>query len=163
LSEATSESDPIVEVVGVSAAEILRRCAAVRAARSEGNRLPSSGWVLATGSQRATWRLIDFADGADEEFIQAAYASLLCRLPSNGELTRRVGELRAGSSRFDVVLALMLSAEGRRARGRPISGIALPTLAAAGRAIEFARRVRPALAPVQRLKEQIDRAPRRRS
>jgi hypothetical protein len=159
-SSTTSEGDAILEVTGVSASEILRRCATMRVPRAGGRPIARSGPPLSTGSGRATWRLIDFAEGSDEEFVQAAYSSLLCRLPRNAELTRRIADLRAGSSRFDVLLRLILSAEGRRARDRRVSGIALPALVAAGRATELASRVRSVRAPLRRVKRRIGPASR---
>jgi hypothetical protein len=156
-SPATSEADLILEVTGVSASEILRRCASLRVARAGGRPIPNSGPRLVTQSGRTTWRLIDFAEGSDEEFVHVAYASLLCRLPSNAELTRRTADLRAGSSRFDVLVRLTLSPEGRRARDRRVSGFALPTFVAAGRAIELASRVRAVLAPLKSVDRRIGR------
>jgi hypothetical protein len=158
-SSTTSEGDAILQVTGVSANEILRRCATLRVARAGGRPIARSGPPLFT-SGRATWRLIDFAEGSDEEFVQAAYSSLLGRLPRNAELTQRIADLRAGSSRFDVLLRLILSAEGRRARDRRVSGVALPALLAAGRATELASRVRSVRAPLKRVKRRIGPASR---
>jgi hypothetical protein len=155
------EADAILEVTGVSASEILHRCANLRVTGVAAPLRPYSGWPPATGSGRETWRLIDFAEGSDEEFVQAAYASLLCRLPSGEELTRCIADLRAGSSRFDVLMRLTLSAEGRRARERRVSGIALPALVAAGHAIELGSRVRRGLTPLTRVMRRMDLASRR--
>jgi len=151
-SSTTSEADAILEVTGVSASEILRRCATLRVARAAGHPILRSGQPFATRSGRATWRLIDFAEGSDDEFVYAAYATLVCRFPSNAELTRRIAELRGGSSRFDVLVRLALSAEGRRVRDRRVAGIVLPAFVAAGRAIELASGVRSVLGPLRRAK-----------
>ena len=145
----TSEADAIFEVTGVPASEILRRCAALRAARTSGDPTLWAGWPFAANAQRPTWRLLDFADGPEEEFVRAAYASLLCRDPSDAESTLRIAALRAGYSRFQVVVRLALSSEGRHARDQPVSGIALPALVVAGRAIERVVRV-PVLGPALR-------------
>lgn len=142
-SPRTSATDAVFEVTGVTASEILRRCAMLRAARAGGGPVPRPGWPFAVNAERPTWRLVDFADGSEVEFVWAAYASLLCRVPSEAETTERVGDLRAGCSRFQIAMRLALSPEGRAARNRRVSGIALPAIVAAGRALDLATRVRP--------------------
>jgi len=137
-SPGASEADPILEVTGVAANEILRRCAALRAAAERDGMARWGVSPVEGNAGRTTWRLVDFADVSDADFVQAAHVVLLGRLPGNAEAKRRTADLHAGCSRFEIVVRLALSPEGRRLRDRKVSGIALPAIVAAGRGIEHA-------------------------
>jgi hypothetical protein len=84
-------------------------------------------------------RLLDFADLGPADFVREAHRVLLGRSASPADLERRLGELRAGSSRMELVVRLALCPEGRRARRPPVRGVGLPALAASGAAIETLR------------------------
>jgi hypothetical protein len=85
------------------------------------------------------WRLLDFADLSDVDFVWEAHRALLARSPSHAEVDRRLGELRDRSSRMEIVVRLALSPEGRRARRPPVRGFGFSALSAAAGAIEAAK------------------------
>jgi hypothetical protein len=129
--------DPILEVVGISKDEILRRCSEIRRGARNGGRLRRPGATV--GVTSGGWRLLDFADLSDEDFVREAHRILLGRTASPFDLERRLRELRAGSSRMQIVVRLALSPEGRRAVHPRVRGIGLRTLLGVGQAIEAAR------------------------
>ena len=134
------DEDPILEVCGVRAGEILRRCSERRG--------------------RTGWRLIDFADLSDERFVRQAHLVLLARLPSPTEEQRRIADLHLGSSRFEIVIRLALSPEGRALRDRPLAGVILPVVAAGGRALQRATRMQGVGRVAQRLERSVSRGAR---
>ena len=139
----TASPDAVLEVTGVAATEILRRCEAVRAGRTgSADGVPRTSLVADETGMR--WRLVDFADCSDDDFVRTAHLVLLGRRPSDAEAARRMAELRNGSSRLDVLVRLALSPEGRVARHADVSGVGLPLLFAIGRGAERAAQV-PAL------------------
>jgi hypothetical protein len=144
------ETDPVFEVVGVSAREIVQRCSEIRGGgrlrvRLRNNREAVSGC-----------RLLDFADISDDDFVLEAHRVLLGRSPSVSELERRLHELRTGASRMQILVRLALSPEGRRADRRRTKGVGLRTLGVAARAIETAQ-ASSALAPTMRGSERAVR------
>jgi hypothetical protein len=126
--------DPVFEVVGIPAEEILRRCSERRRESRRGIRLPRRQ----VGPAKDAWRLLDFADLSDEDFVREAHRILLGRKASPSELERRLGELGHGSSRMQIVVRLALAPEGRRAARPRVRGLGLRTLVAVGHAIEAA-------------------------
>jgi hypothetical protein len=64
--------------------------------------------------------------------------ALLGRQPFDRERRRRLDELRGGQSRLELVARLALSAEGRRASGHGLGGVALPALRRLGRVADRA-------------------------
>ena len=156
-----SHDDPVLEVTGVPAAEIRRRCAA----RRSGDGAAVTPWYptpVAAASDARAWRLVDFGDISDADFVRAAHVVLLGRRPSDAEATRRVGELRSGSSRFQILVRLTLSPEGRAARPR-VDGIGLPALVAAARGVERLANTRAGAGVVRRLESTARRAYAERS
>jgi hypothetical protein len=142
--------DPVLEVAGVSAAEILSRCSDLRREpRGAARRKPRRSDA---GVSKSDWRLLDFADLSDEDFVQAAHRILLGRRSSPFELDRRLGEMRAGSSRMRILVRLALSPEGRRAARPRVRGVGLQSLFTAAGAIEAASSNR-ALGPAIRRAE----------
>lgn len=120
-----SESDPVFQVTGVAAAEILRRCTSLRA-----------GETTSRARARTKWTVADFSAASDVDFVRAAHVTLLGRLPDKVAATRRALELEAGRSRLEILVRLALSPEGRQRRDQQVSGPALRSLVATGRAIE---------------------------
>jgi hypothetical protein len=138
---ATSPGDPVREACGVAAGDILRRCGIAHAAPGgaahgiAGVASPPVGAGAAPGQR---WRLLDLAEGPPEAFVRAAYAAILDRPAAEPEVARRVGELRLGRSRIELVARLALCPEGRRVAAPPVAGLGLPALVAAGRTWERA-------------------------
>lgn len=130
--------DPIFAICGVHSDEILRRCGERRG--------------------RIGWRLIDFADLSDERFVQEVHLVLLARLPSAIETKRRITDLSQRSSRFEIVVRLGLSPEGRILRDRPLAGVVLPAVALAGRGLHRTLELR-GIGPLAR---RLERSARRR-
>jgi FkbM family methyltransferase len=130
-SPGVTDADPIFEVTGVPAAEILDRCAELRA----------TGTSAAQTTAEPTWSLSDFTGVSDTEFVRAAHVILLGRLPGQAAATRRAAELEAGRSRFEILVRLALSPEGRRRHHQRVSGPAMRSLVATGRGIERAARI----------------------
>jgi hypothetical protein len=134
---ATSRTDPVFEVTGVAAAEVVRRCVQTRGSHGSAPRRAIRQRVpTARVSARSGWRLLDFADLGDGDFVRDAHRVLLGRGASPADVDRRLGELRAGSSRLEIVVRLALCPEGRRAARPPVRGIGLPALAATARLTE---------------------------
>jgi hypothetical protein len=127
-----TEDDVLLAVVGVPAAEIVARCRAVR----RGDPVDVRRRVT---RGTAAYRLVDFADVSDENFVQLAHRVLLGRPAAPAEVGRRLGDLRSGTPRFAIVVRLALSPEGRIAPRSRSSGIWLPLLRWVGVAIEAAR------------------------
>ena len=151
-SGAPSSGDLIQEVCGVSAADILLRCEQIRAMRSRPIAVPQqatshAGMPSMNGATR--WRLLDLGDGSREEFIDAAHLALLRRKPYADEAMRRIGQLRAGHTRLEIILRLALSAEGRRLEQHYVAGVGLPALLRIVRGLEYLARS-PIMAPVLR-------------
>jgi hypothetical protein len=140
-----SLADPILDVAGIPAREILRRCAEIRRGHfgSPGLRVGDARGV------DSRLRLLDFADLSDDEFVREVHRVLLGSDPSPPERDRRLNELREHASRMEIVVRIALSRPGRRARRPAVRGIGLRTLAAAGRAIEAAE-ANSVLAPATR-------------
>jgi hypothetical protein len=106
---------------------------------------------------RTTWRLVDFADISESDFVETAHLALLGRPPSEVERSRRIAELRSGSSRLQVLVRLALSPEGRRTPNRPISGVGLPVLSVIGSYIERVAATRRLGIAVRRAEEAVRR------
>lgn len=157
-SPGASEADPIFEVTGVAANEILRRCAALRAGLEPDGLTLREVSPVEGNAERTTWRLVDFADVSDADFVQTAHVVLLGRLPGDAEAKRRTADLHAGCSRFEIVVRLALSPEGRRLRDRKVSGIALPAIVAAGCGIERTASTRVFGAVVRRMEQAVRQA-----
>jgi hypothetical protein len=138
LQRASERPDPILEVTGIAAAEILRRCRELRESGRATAARPSVRPTAANtpGAARGRWRLLDFADLGDTDFVRDAHRVLLGRSASPSDIDRRLRELGGGSSRMAMVVRLALSPEGRCARRPPVRGIGLPALAATAAAIE---------------------------
>jgi hypothetical protein len=124
--------DDVLAVVGVPAAEIVARCRAVR----RGDRVDLRRRVT---RGTAAYRLVDFSDVSDEDFVQLAHRVLLGRPAAPAEVERRLGDLRSGTSRLAIAVRLALSPEGRIAPRPRSRGIWLPLLRSIGIAIEAAR------------------------
>lgn len=135
--QAQLRSDPVLEVTGVPAAELLRRVQDVREGRG-----PDLVRPAARGPERIRHhRLVDFGDGTDEDFVEAVHLVLLGRRPTEPEVVRRLDSLRAGRSRFELVVRLALCQEGRRrADVLPVRGLGLPAIAVLARAYDIADR-----------------------
>ncbi len=127
----TGRPDPVLEVTGIAAAEILRRCAARRAG-GEGAPVciipPVPRIEMPEPPERDAWRLLDLSEGSDAEFVVAAHLALLGRRPYEPEFARRMRELAAGRTRLEIIGRLALSREGRRTPRPAVSGLALPVL-----------------------------------
>jgi hypothetical protein len=129
--------DAILEVTGVSAAEILQRCRELRGSSRTPARAASIRRALAWSAPAPDARcLLDFADLGAADFVREAHRVLLGRRASSADVERRVDELRSGRPRMAIIVRLALSPEGRRARRPPVGGIGLPALALTGAAIE---------------------------
>src|SRR5436305_15319561 len=112
LSSTAADRDPILEVAGIAATEILDRCEEIRFhGYTRGDRERN----LVTAEVTRGWRLLDFADLSDGDFVREAHRRLLGRSPSTTEAERRLRELGDRSSRLGIVVRLALSPEGRRA------------------------------------------------
>ena len=84
------EQDPILEVAGVSAFDILLRCDEIR----RGGR-PAGRRQLRRVTAANSRRLLDFADLSDEDFVREAHRLLLGRGASSAEFgapSGRIGE-----------------------------------------------------------------------
>jgi hypothetical protein len=130
----TRSADPVLEAVGVPASEIITRCVQLRESRGVREppfrRLPPSV-ATSTIRQRATWRLVDFGDASDTEFVQMAHLAILCRRPYATEAARRVAELVAGRTRMGLLIRLAFSPEGLYGPRARVSGLFLPALVGA--------------------------------
>jgi hypothetical protein len=151
--------DPVFEVTGIAAAEILRRCREIRG--SDGSFAGRLSFQRAVSRMRTPAhqgrRLLDFADVGDADFVRDAHRVLLGRSASPADLDRRLRELGAGSSRMEIVVRLALCPEGRRARRPPVRGVGLPALAVTGAAIEVLKG-NPLVGPVAGRGERIARS-----
>lgn len=156
-SATTAGADPIFEVTGVPAREILLRCSEIRHHGRHGIWLRSLRTHVAMDAPPSAPCLLDLADLSDEDFIHAVHGVLLGRAPSPLEAARRVGELGRGSSRMEIIVRLALSPEGRRASRPRARGIGLPALAVVGRTVEAAQ-ARPVLGGIVRAGERVARA-----
>lgn len=156
-AEHKGHDDAIFEVTGVTSSEILHRCAALRGGLKTNEFAASRASSTVSSEVRATWRLVDFADLSEFDFVDAVHLVLLGRRPSDAERTGRIAQLRDGSSRFQVVVRLVLSPEGRRMRDRPFSGVALPILAAIGSCVDRAATTRLLGSAVQRADQAVRR------
>jgi hypothetical protein len=145
--------DPIFQVCGVSAGEILARCAQLRVLRRASGgavgTLALPGLINGPPSGRTVWRMVDFGDGSRSGFVQAAYFVLLGRLPYETEVMQRLTRLSAGGTRLEIILRLALSREGRRREQHPVSGVLLPMILGFIRIAERIARA-PLIAPTQR-------------
>ncbi len=146
--------DPIFDVAGISSADILRRCDEIRRRGGSGENLAHAR--VDGHAAPNDWRLLDFADLPDEDFVREAHRVLLARSPSRGEADRRLRELR-NRSRMEIVVRLALSPEGRRANRPRVRGVGLPALAATARAIEAAE-ASPLLGQAARNSERLARS-----
>ena len=154
-SFARAGQDPILDIAGVSAVEILTRCEEIRhGGRARGSVVRRHAAVTAPP---AGWRLLDLADLSDADFVWEAHHLLLGRSPSPAEADRRLGDLSHRSSRMETIVRLALSPEGRRGSHLPTVGVGLPALAAAAGAIEAAK-ANPLLAGAARLGEHAARS-----
>lgn len=146
---ALDDRDLVFEVTGVPSVELLER---INTARRH-------GFSCAPTEDRGAsaldhWRLVDFGDGTNEQFVRDAHVVLLGRQVTQPELQRRMHDLGLGSTRLEILVRLALCPEGRGAQAKPVRGLALPALVAAGRLAErgaarpgvgeAARRLRPA-------------------
>jgi hypothetical protein len=150
--KALSGGDLIREVCGVSASEILQRCAQIRELRNRLGPVTERLMLHASAidwSDAKRWRLLDLGDGSREEFVEAVHLALLCRGPHANEVVRRIAQLRAGRTRLEVILRLALSAEGRRLEQHCVAGIGLPALLRVVRGLEYLVRS-PIMAPLLR-------------
>lgn len=148
-----SVDDPILQACGLSAAEILARCARLRVIRRAGGHVVDGLAVtelsLARPLGRTAWRMVDFGEGSQRAFVQAAYFVLLGRMPHESEAMRRLTRLSAGGTRLEVILLLALSSEGRRRKQPPVAGFLLPIILKSIRIAERIARAR-LVAPIQR-------------
>jgi hypothetical protein len=136
--------DWIGQVCGVSAADILLRCAQIREKRSSSGsarELPLQDATVVDVCGSPCWRLLDFGDGSREEFICAIHLALLRRKPYANEAGRRIAQLRSGRTRLEIILRLALSAEGRRLKQPSVAGIVLPALLRVVRGLEYMARL----------------------
>ncbi len=122
MSEAAD--DPIAQVCGVPAAEILARATPppppppeVTVPPAEAGRPPH----FVPPRPRA-WSLLDLGDGTREQFIEAAHRAILGRAAAPPELALRLAQLAQGRSRLGILLRLALSEEGRAVAAPPIRG-----------------------------------------
>lgn len=148
----TRGGDPILEVTGVAAADILRRCAAQRTGGGTAVPVATAPIEMPDLPERDAWRLIDLSEGSNAEFVVAAHLALLGRRPYEREFARRLGELSAGRTRLEVIGRLALSREGRRTPRPPVVGLALPMLVMLARGGDRGLRlVMPALGRASRI------------
>jgi len=111
-----TRDDPIFEVTGVPAAEILERCRQRRAVPTGG--VVSNGGALADLAsspvpkpRRRAWRLSQFSQGSNLEFVQLAHLAFLNRPATSKEVAKRLRQLSSGKSRLGVIARLMLLPE----------------------------------------------------
>ncbi|MGE0224344.1 MAG: hypothetical protein AB7F35_24790 [Acetobacteraceae bacterium] len=160
MSVLSAVQDPVLEVTGVPAADILRRCAQMRSRQglAPAERAELVVPVVTETDGRTSWRLVDFGEGTDAEFVHAAHRAILGRPPYDAEMLRRTADLRAGRSRMEILARLALSPEGRRV-GRPaVGGVFLPALTATGRGVDRVMRHRLVGVWVRRSAPHIGRA-----
>jgi hypothetical protein len=144
--------DWIGEVCGIAAADILLRCAQIRAMRSRSStatQLARPDVTMADVGGGTRWRLLDFGDGSREEFIDAVHLVLLRRKPYANEAGRRIAQLRSGRTRLEIILRLATSAEGRRLKQPSVAGFGFPVLLRVIRGLEYMARL-PIFAPALR-------------
>lgn len=139
------ECDPVFQVTGVPAREVLARIAAVRVETTTADLLRCGPGAVFAAASPARVRLLDLADGTNEDFVQRVHQVLLGRGATDPERQRRLAELAAGGSRMELVVRLALCEEGRRRRSHPVSGLGLPALIGLGHRVERLAG-RPALA-----------------
>jgi len=113
---ALAAKDAIREVCGISAADILRRCAEIRASRLHGTAHARPPALLIGQNANRSWSLVELGDGSREAFIEAVYLALFGRQPDAKEVSTRLAQMRAGRTRLGIVLRLALSPEGSRAQ-----------------------------------------------
>lgn len=125
------EQDVVLAVCGVPTDELLRRLQQTRsgAAGSAASQTPDNV---------DRWRLVDFGDGTDEQFVEAVHLALLRRSVTPAERERRLRDLAAGRRRVGLVVRLALCPEGRRRGPKPTDGVVLPALVRVGGAVDMA-------------------------
>ncbi len=132
MSAGLYEEDPIREVTGLRAQEILERCRMLRIERHAGSAAPITSFAIAPadGEVRSPdrWRSVDLGMVTDVEFVRAAHLALLGRSPYDTEVFRRTGDLRAGKTRMEIILRLVFSPEGRGDAAPRVAGLLLPAL-----------------------------------
>jgi hypothetical protein len=122
-------NDVILEVCGVPAADILARCARRRGMRRTGTIPVPLPATFATGYDSSRkWSLIDLGDGTPEEFVEAVHLALLRRSPYQSERVRRMAQLNAGRTRFEIIVRIAASVEGRQVLRPAVTGVGLPVL-----------------------------------
>ncbi|CAH2605506.1 protein of unknown function (plasmid) [Rhodovastum atsumiense] len=147
MSAGTAADDPVREVTGLPALEILERCRRIRQTRAAGASLRSSPSVSPAESPSVPvahegWRMVDFGRGTNADFVQAVHLALLGRTPAETEAARRIRELRLGMTRMEIILRVALSPEGRRTAPLHLTGVLLPVLVWFARQIDRATRIR---------------------
>lgn len=137
-------SDPIMNICGISAGQMLDRIAVRRYELEHG---VSAGQPLAVRSGFANlaladsphvWGFLDFSMPDDSEFVRQVHAGLLGRPPAPGEFDRRMRDIMHGATRLEIVLRIMLSPEGRRRR-QPVRGGVLRSMSMLGRILDHVR------------------------
>lgn len=90
---------------------------------------PDSEWQTSTVQQKNpphVLRLFDLLSYHGEEFIQHAYAGILCRLPDSSGAMQYLDGLKSGKlTRLDILALLRYSPEGR-SKGVKVKGLFLP-------------------------------------
>jgi hypothetical protein len=132
---AVGGGDPVEAVTGVGRGAILDRCAARRAG------LPASPFSAPPPAPAAAGgrpppvsvdpdgvRFADLRAATDEDFVVSAHVAILGRPPYDPEFNRRLGEVRGGKTRLEIIGRLALSRDGRRTKRPRVAGVALPAL-----------------------------------
>ena len=128
----TVGGDPVEAVTGVARDAILDRCAARRAGLPvspfappppEAARRPPPVRVDPDGV-----RFADLRAATDEDFVVSAHVAILGRPPYDPEFNRRLGEVRGGKTRLEIIGRLVLVRDGRRTKRPRVAGVALPVL-----------------------------------
>lgn len=123
-----SKQDPILEVTGVSAVEILNRCTRIRAANVETPRLRTllKDELVSNHGKKKSWKLSQFSKGNNEEFVRLAYIALFGRPATEKEITKRIRQLSSGT-RLGILARLLSSPESRRYNPK-VRGVMLKSL-----------------------------------
>ena len=155
--------DPIAQVCGVPAAEMLTRAGratppsllpALTMPPPPAAAPPTAGPAEAAPPtlvppRPAVWSLLDLGDGTREAFVQAAHQAMLGRPAGEAEMALRLAQLNRGRTRLGILLRLAMSEEGRAVAAPPIRGPGLRAIHKLAPAIVAVARL-PVLRAAQR-------------
>ena len=134
MTAASGGGDPVEAVTGVARGAILDRCAARRAGLPANPFLASPAPAEADGRPPLVFvdpdgvRFVDLRAATDEDFVVSAHVAILGRPPYDPEFNHRLGEVRGGKTRLEIIGRLALSRDGRRTKRPRVAGVALPAL-----------------------------------